>query len=254
VYVLKNEECPKINFSGGSIVAEALWNYKIKCPFCGTQFETTRMRNSSIRVKEQETDFSNIFEGECPYLYAVTVCPTCTFAAKNTDFEKIRVQAEAKIMSASKQLRASTRPKPDIFGLGPSTPEIAVKRYELVIAFYKMRYVMDLGVLANMYLQLVWLYRLMKNKEKEQLALAQAAAAYENYLAKAYNLPESLGEPGIIYLIGDMYRRMEKYKESCRFFEQALASKEIKDYPKIADMIRDMMMMTKEKLQKTAEA
>jgi uncharacterized protein YneF (UPF0154 family) len=47
---------------------------------------------------------------------------------------------------------------------------------------------------------------------------------------------------------------MEKYKEACRFFEQALASKEIKDYPKIADMIRDMMMMTKEKVQKTAEA
>ncbi|HXL72079.1 MAG TPA: DUF2225 domain-containing protein [bacterium] len=235
-------------------MSEALWNYKIKCPFCGTQFETTRMRNSAIRIKEQETDFSNIFESDCPYLYAVTVCPTCTFAAKNTDFEKIRVQAEAKIMAASKQLRVSTKPKPDIFGLGPSTPEIAVKRYELVIAFYKMRYVVELGVLANLYLQLVWLYRLMKNKEKEQLALAQAATAYENYLGKAYTLPESLGEPGVIYLIGDMYRRMEKYKEACRLFEQALASKEIKDYPKIADMIRDMMMMTKEKLQKASEA
>jgi hypothetical protein len=235
------------------MAVEALFNYKIKCPFCGTQFETTRMRQSAIRVKEQESDFGNVYEGECPYLYSVTVCPSCTFAAKNTDFEKIRFQSEAKIMAASKQLRASTKPKPDIFALGPSTPEVAVKRYELCIAFYKMRYVVELGILANLYLQLVWLYRLMKNQEKEQLALAQAITAYETYLGKAYTLPESLGEPGVIYLIGDMYRRMGKFKEARRMFESGLASKELRDYPKIADMIRDMIQLMKEKLEKAGE-
>jgi uncharacterized protein (DUF2225 family) len=235
-------------------VAEPLWNYSIKCPFCEAKFETTRMRTSAIRTKELMSDFGNIFEGECPYVYAITVCPTCSFAARNSDFEKIRVQSEAKIMAASKQLRLSTKPKPDIFKLGPSTPEVAVKRFELAIAFYKMRYVVEMGVLANMNLHVVWLYRLAGNKEKEQLALAQAAAIYEEYLAKAYTLPESLGEPGVIYLIGDLTRRQGKLKEARRFFESALASKEIKDYPKIGDMSRDMIQLIKEEMEKTSQS
>lgn len=235
------------------MATEALYNYKIKCPFCTIEFETTRMRPSAVRVKEQQSDFGNIFESECPYVYAITVCPACSFAARNTDFEKIRVASEAKIMAASKQLRQSTKPKPDIFKLGPSTPEVAVKRFELAIAFYKMRYVVEMGVLANMTLHMVWLYRLTGNKEKEQLALAQAATVYEQYLAKAYTLPETLGEPGVIYLIGDLTRRQGKLKEARRFFESAIASKEIKDYPKIGEMARDQMAAIKEELDKTGQ-
>lgn len=235
------------------MAVEALFNYKIKCPFCETNFETTRMRTSAIRVKEQQSDFGNIFEGECPYLYAITVCPTCSFAARNSDFEKIRVTSEAKIMAASKQLRQSTKPKPDIFNLGPSTPEVAVKRFELAIAFYKMRYVVEMGVLANMYLHLVWLWRMAGNKEKEQLAIAQAAQIYEEYLAKAYTLPESLGEPGIIYLIGELYRLQGKLKEARRLFESGLGSKELRDYPKIADMIRDKIAEIKADMEKNPQ-
>ncbi len=235
------------------MAAEALYNYKIKCPFCETTFETTRMRPSAVRVKEQQSDFGNIFEGECPYLYAITVCPNCSFAARNSDFEKIRVSAEAKIMSASKQLRVSTKPKPDIFKLGPSTPEVAVKRFELAIAFYKMRYVMEMGVLANMYLHLVWLWRMAGNKEKELLAIAQAAQVYEEYLAKAYTLPESLGEPGVIYLIGELYRLQGKLKEARRLFESGLGSKELRDYPKIAEMIRDKIAEIKADMEKNPQ-
>jgi len=234
-------------------VSDAIWNYKVKCPFCNTEFETTRMRPSAIRIKSQDSDFYNVFDSDCPYLYAITVCPTCTFAARNKDFDSVRVNSEAKIMAASKQLRQSTKPKPDIFGLGPSTPEVAVKRYELAIAFFKMKYVTDLGGIANLYLHQVWLYRLMKNEEKEKLALPQAAKAYQDYLAKAYNLPENLGEPGVIYLIGELHRRMGMFKEARRFFEQALSSKEIRSYPRIADMIRDMMIVTKEALEKAGE-
>ncbi len=235
------------------MAAEPLYNYKIKCPFCETTFETTRMRPSTIRVKEQQTDFGSIFEGECPYFYAITVCPNCSFAARNSDFEKIRINAEAKIMAASKQLRASTKPKPNIFQLGPSTPEVAAKRFELAIAFYKMRYVVEMGVLANMYLHLVWIQRLSGNQEKEQTALLNAATVYEEYLAKAYTLPDTLGEPGVIYLIGELYRRQGKLKEARRLFESGLASKELREYPKIGEMIRDRIAEIKAEMEKTGQ-
>jgi len=229
-------------------MSNPLWNKKLKCPFCGVEFETTRMRSSAIKVKEKESDFGSIYEGECPYLYAITVCPHCTFAAMNKDFDSLRAGAEPKIMEASKKMRQLNSKKPDIFALGASTPLVAVKRHELAIAFSKMRAFQEPAILPSLYLHLVWLFRLMKDEPKERAAMTETAAAYEEFLHKGSDMPENLGEPGILYLIGELYRRRDLYKEARRFYERALASREIRSFPKIAEMIRDMMMEAKEKM------
>ena len=242
------------NFVGGWKVPSPLWNKKIKCPFCGGEFETTRIRYSTVRVKEKESDLGNIYEGECPYLYAVTVCPQCTFAAQNKDFETVRAGAEPKIMEASRQILKSGRKKSDIFALSTSTPEVAAQRHELAIAFSKLRAYQDGAILPSLYLHLAWIYRLGKNAEKEKVFLALAAKAYEEYLIKGYDLPEHLGEPGIYYLIGELHRRQGLDREARRFFERALASRTIRDFPRIAEMARDMMLLAKERMEKVEEA
>src|SRR6185369_2521537 len=149
-----------------------LWNKKLKCPFCGGEFETTRLRSSVIKIKEKESDFGNVYEGECPYFYAITACPHCTFAAQNKDFDSIRAHSEPKVMKASRQIKESNKKKPDIFGLGSSTPEVAIKRHELAIAFMRLRVYGDLGIMAVLHLHLVWIFRLMKDHAREQAALA----------------------------------------------------------------------------------
>src|SRR5579859_6905130 len=166
-------------------MSEPLWNKKLKCPFCQTEFETTRMRSSAIKVREKQSDFGSVFDGACPYFYAITVCPNCTFAAQNKDFDSIRAQAEPKIMEASRRIVKSNPKKPDIFKLGPSTAEVAVKRHELAIVFSKMREYQDAGILPNLYLHIVWIYRLMGNSEKEKAALGHAATAYEEFFNQA---------------------------------------------------------------------
>ncbi len=223
-----------------------LWNKKLKCPFCRTEFETTRMRASVIKIKEKESDFGNIYEDECAYLYAVTVCPNCTYAARNEEFEKVRVEYEPKIMEATKKIRNSGKKKPDIFQLGSSTPEVAAKRHELAIAFLKRRNFLDRGALAGLYMHLVWIYRLSKDHEREMAVMAEA---YQDFHENGGDLPERLGEPGILYLIGELHRRQGLFKEARRFFERALASREIRNYPRIASMIRDMMLVAKAQME-----
>ncbi len=225
-----------------------LWNKKLKCPFCAFEFETTRLRSSVIKIKEKQTDFGNIYDGECAYLYAVTVCPQCTFAALNKDFDTIRAGAEPMIMEVSRQIRQSAKKKPDIFALGSSTPEVAIKRHEMAITFMKIRKYGDLSTLAGLCLHLVWIYRMMKDYENEKKALAQAAKAYEEYFDKGNRLPENLGEPGVLYLIGELYRRQGLYKEARRYYEKSLASKEIRAFPRIAEMTRDMMFAAKQQM------
>lgn len=222
-----------------------LWNKKVKCPFCGTEFETTRMRSSVIKVKEKMTDFGNIYDGECAYLYAVTVCPECTFAAINKEFDTIRADYEPKVLEATKKIHQSNVKKPDIFKTGHSTPEMAAKRHELAIAFTRMRRYSDIGTLAGLCMHLVWIYRLAENHEKEKAAMAEALKAYKDFHEKGGDLPDKIGEPGILYLIGELHRRLGDYKEARRYYERALASRDIKSYPAIANMVRDMMLVAK---------
>jgi uncharacterized protein (DUF2225 family) len=229
-------------------MSSPLWNKKIKCAFCGTEFETSRMRSSAIRVTEKESDFGSLYEGENPYFYSVTACPGCTFAAFNKDYDVLRFQAEPKILEATKKIRAAGLKKPDIFALGSMTPEAALKRHDLAIAFMKLRVYPNPGVLARLYLEKVWLYRLIKDFEKEKTAMAEAAQAYEDFHQKGNTMPENLGEPGVLYLIGELYRRRGLYKDARRFYEKALASKEIKAFPRIAEMTRDMMLSAKEQM------
>lgn len=227
-----------------------LWNKKTKCPFCKTEFETTRMRSNVIKIREKMTDFGNIYDGECAYLYAVTVCPECTFAALNKDFDSVRSEYEPKVMEATQKIRQSGVKKPDIFALGSITPEVAAKRHELAIAFTKMRRFSDLGTLAGLHMHLVWIHRMAPNREKELSAMAEAARAYEEYHEKGGDLPDKLGEPGILYLIGELYRRLGQYKEARNYYSRALSSKEVKSFPAIADMARDMMQAAKDAMEK----
>ncbi len=228
-----------------------LWNKKCKCPACGGEFEATRLRTSSIKVKSRESDFGSLYEAECAYFYAVTACPHCTYAARNEHFDDLRLEYEAKIREACQKLKALPADrKPGIFEPGELGAEAAVKRHELAIAFARMRFHPDLSDLAGLHMHLVWIHRFTGQAEKERQAMEAAAKAYEEFFLKGHKLPEKLGEPGVLYLIGELKRRLGQFREARQFFEKALASREIKSFPNIESMTRDRMLEAKEQMEK----
>jgi uncharacterized protein (DUF2225 family) len=233
------------------MAVSSLWDKKLKCPFCGTEFETTRMRTSAMKVKSKDTDFGAVYENECPYMYAITVCPFCLYAARNDDFEKVLVQYEPKMMEASQRMRKVLR-KPDIFAVGTLTPETAIRRHEYAIEFSKLKNHPDLAEQAGLRLQMVWIWRLAGNADQEKEAVQEALKAYEDLYAKGSKLPEKLGEPGVLYLAGELNRRLGRLQEARQCFERALASKEIRLHPNVADMTRDMILNVKTELEKKA--
>jgi tetratricopeptide (TPR) repeat protein len=99
-------------------------------------------------------------------------------------------------------------------------------------------------------MHLVWIFRLAKDEEREKAAIAEAIKAYAEYYEKGDEMPEQLGEPGILYLMGELNRRLGQFREARRYYELALACKEIRSYPHIAGLTRDQILITKEQMGK----
>jgi uncharacterized protein (DUF2225 family) len=225
-----------------------LWNKKVVCPFCDLEFETTRLRSSAIKVKERHSDFGSVYDGHCAYFYSITACPNCTLAARNENFEKLRPNYEKKMMAASKKLRHSTH-KPHLFELGEIDALVAVQRHELALAFDAMREHGEAGERAGLTMHIAWIWRLVGEKAKEIEALRKAAKAYEEWYEKGSRLPEKLGEPGILFLIGECYRRCGEYQTARVFLGRALTSKELGAFPNIEHVLRDTMLSIKDEMQ-----
>lgn len=229
-------------------MSQPLWNKKLKCPFCNSDFEVTRLRPSALRVREKWSDFAVLYEGQSPYFYAITACPHCLVAARNEEFEKLNPSYEPKLMEFSKKARAQAQ-KPAIFGLGDATVEVAIKRHELAIACHKLRAHSEAGELAGLLLHLVWIRRINGDAEGERKALGPAIEAYKNFYEKGNKLPEKLGEPGVLYLIGELLRRQGEYREARGYFAKALGSKELEAFPNIDSLVREQMLVAKEQME-----
>ena len=49
-----------------------------------------------------------------------------------------------------------------------------------------------------------------------------ALDAYKEFYEKGSRLPEKLGEPGVLYLIGELYRRLGNFREARNYYGKAL--------------------------------
>lgn len=225
-----------------------LWKKKLVCPFCSQEFETLRMRQGSIRVKEKWSDFGSLYEGHSPYVYAVTVCQHCLVAARNEEFDKLNAGYEPKLMEFSKRARAQAS-KPDLFGGEELSLEQSVRRHELAIACHKLRAHGEAGELAGLWLHIAWIHRTAGQPEPERKALEQALAAYQQFFEKGTKLPEKLGEPGVVYLIGELYRRLGDYRQARSHFSRALSSRELGTYPNVEALLREQMLVAKDQME-----
>jgi uncharacterized protein len=227
-------------------MSSPLWNKKFVCPFCAQEFATWRVRQGALRVKEKFSDFGALYEGVCPTLYAVTACPRCLVAARNEEFEKLKPDYEPKLMEFSRRARAQAT-RPDL-GAGPDgvmAPAVAVKRHELAIACHKLRARAEPGELAGLWLHIVWLRRLEGDAGAEQRALESALEAYQMFYEKSDRLPERLGEPGVVYLIGELNRRLGRIQAAREHFSRVLSMKNLGDFPHVESLAREQMLVAK---------
>ncbi|MDI6703281.1 MAG: DUF2225 domain-containing protein [bacterium] len=224
---------------------DATWQKSVICPVCEAEFTTENVRQDAIRVKGRDTDFMVYYEGINPNLYLVWVCPKCYYAALRDDFQTL-TKKEQKILqdTISKRFSISkmadfTKERDEILG---------ILSYELAGFCYEQRKSSN-EKLASIYLREAWVAREIGDWDVEHECLEKSSSFYKKAFYEDYDLKMAKSE--IMYLIGEISRRLGNYEEAISYLAKVFEDKGAKQ--KIADLAHNQYYLAKKDLEELRE-
>ena len=215
-----------------------IWLKDIECKCCGAKFKTPRLKPSALVVKNMDSDFHKTYDSVNPMFYAITTCSECNYSARNEDFEKVLLEYHPEIMKLAQGIKTSGK----IVKFSQTTEvtlDDAVNKHLLAIAFYKCFKPENQNTISGLYMHLTWMYREVEDVEKEKVYLAKSLEYYIKTYEKGSFVPEKLGEPGIIYMIGELNRRLCDNIEAVKWFARAVQHQQISNFSNIENLARD---------------
>jgi len=198
---------------------EPLYQTKLVCVCCEAEFVTSRVRPSLKRAIRSDTDFCAYFKSVNPDYYVVRVCPFCGFAStENSNARLVDWQRSAYLERVGKHWRMRD------FG-GERSAEDALACYKLALLCAQIIKEKD-RVMAGILHHIAWLYRYEGNAEQERRFLQYALEAY----IKTYQSErELMSNARLLYLIGELNRRIGNFNEAVRWFGRVVHDKSIMD-------------------------
>lgn len=204
---------------------DPLYESKIVCICCETAFLTTRVRPSFKRASTVDSDFCGHYSnGINPDFYVVRVCPSCGFASTEHGLEKLNDKQKQSYYE-----RIGVNWKVQDFG-GPRTAKQAMVTYKLALLTAQATGASD-RIISGILHHIAWLYRYESNETEEQRFLKYALDAY----IKVFETEGvSLNNAKLMFLIGELNRRIGENNEAVKWFSRVVNDKKIMD----AAMIR----------------
>lgn len=196
-----------------------LFQIKVNCIHCKNSFQTSRVRSSYKTGTTRDSDFCIHYKDVNPDFYVVRVCSLCGFAFSENFSDNMSQWQKRNFVS-----KVSEHWKKRDYG-GERTWEDAVQTYKLALICGQIKEEKD-RILAGLLHHIAWLYRYKADKEQENRFLKFALDAY----IKVYEFEETeLNNARLMYLIGDLHRRLKNYSEAIKWFSRVVNDKRIMD-------------------------
>ncbi|WP_202708344.1 DUF2225 domain-containing protein [Sporosalibacterium faouarense] len=221
------------------MAVEELYDKKVKCPVCETQFTSKKVKYSKLRVKSKDSDLLTYYKGENPLKYNVFICPMCGYAATEEKYNDISNDKKAivrdKITSRWKEREFST----------PRVIDEAIMCYKLalncgdVLAFKK-------AYNGGLCLSIAWLYRMKNDKKNEGKFLGFALNLFVEAYSTESLINSSIDEITLAYLIGEIQRRLGNTDEAIKWFSNVVSHSLISTKPKIKKLAREQWNLVRE--------
>lgn len=198
---------------------EPLYKVKAVCMYCEKEFETSRVRSSFKKAAGTETDFYVRYKDANPDYYVVTVCPFCGFASTENFSPGLsaahRQQFEQKV---------GHNWTPHDYG-GERNWDEALQTYQLALICAQVKQEKD-RVLAGLLHHIAWLHREAGNSVQEQRFLQFALQSYVSVYERE---GISVNNARLMYLLGELNRRLGFYNEAVMWFARVVNDKKIMD-------------------------
>lgn len=196
-----------------------LYDKKIVCLCCEKEFTSKQVRSSTTRVIKQDRDYCTYYSGENPLFYDAFVCPHCGFAF---------TQSFSKLTPRKKEIIEK-----EYFEKLPFVPDLCQKReiHHALQAYKWTAYTSylvkeDPIITGNLFLRIAWLYRYQEKTEQEKRYLEIALRFYEKAYAKG-NSEDIMNEHKLLFLLGDLYTRLDDYHKASKVFSMLLADQSV---------------------------
>lgn len=224
-------------------MVSSLYDKEIKCPVCDAKFNTKKVRTQAVKMEKRDSDFCSYYAGENPAFYGVYVCPKCGYSSFESDFPNITQAQKA-------QVRKSVSANWSGTGYGDQRSlDDAIEAHKMVLLNYQvMEY--EKSAMAKACLRLGWFYRMKGDEEKEKQFLTYAADFYEKAFTTENIEDASDPEVVILYMLGELNRRLERLDKSVRWFDMALRHPDLKDHPQVESRVRDQRLQASEEYRK----
>jgi uncharacterized protein (DUF2225 family) len=218
-------------------VVEPLFTIKVTCLYCDVEFNSSRVRPSFKKSIKTDTDFGIHYKEINPEYYVVRVCPFCGLATTENFSDKISKDQKSAFEEKVKD-NWSMRDYS-----GARTWDEAMQTYKLALVCAQIKDEKD-RIIAGILHHIAWLYREKADTEQETRFLRFALNAY---IGVYETEGESLNNAKLMYLIGELYRRLGEFNEAVKWFARVINDKKIMD----ASMIkaaRDQWTTTREEM------
>lgn len=221
-----------------TVEKEAMYSKSFTCPVCEEKFTSRKVRTSAIRTLSRDTDFYTKYAGDDPTWYEVLVCPSCGYSAFEGSFQDISIAQKA-------MLEKTVRPKwkQRDFG-GERTIIQAIEAHTLAMICCQVIAVKKTTV-GKLCLRLAWLYRTL-NDQKEFAFMEYAVRNLEEAYTSERLDEDKANEINVMYLLGELNRRLGRFTEASRWFSLLIADPELKKIRHMNIKVREQMSQTRE--------
>lgn len=196
-----------------------------------------KIKKSAVKVVKRETDLKAIYENVNPTYYGVIVCPGCGHARFEKDFHDVN-EATKQLIRKEVSIKWCSKDYCDA-----RTLEEAIEVHKLALFNYNVTEY-KFSAIGKVCLRLSWYYREL-NSEYEKKFVNYAADSYEKAFIKEDLFEDPREELKILYLLGELNRRLGNYKKSIDWFLLGTKSPAMKLDRFISEEIREQMRKTK---------
>lgn len=226
-----------------AINLDAFFERKWSCQACETTFTSQRVRSNQIQFTKRDTDFCTHSKEERlnPVLYTVNVCPSCGYSFTDQFSNYLPPHVKKRIHD-----NITSKWTPKEFG--------GIRGFDEAIASYKLAIYAAIlkeeahSVKGGLYLRLAWLYRFKRMQEEERRFLSLAVSEYEKSFTYSdfVNRDKEMSETRMLYLIGELMRRIEQFDKAILYFSKAIETKNRTIETGIINMARDQWSVARE--------